>query len=144
MSFDPLVALPAGYVTGQAIAYTTAADHAVLVSTTTPLPVTQTRGTTTATPLAGSTSATATLGPYTPELGRPIWLTLTGVWTGNAQLLRSVDGGTTKLPLTAAGQPYGSFTANANEAVTEESCAGATLYLLATITAGTLTYRVAQ
>ena len=144
MSFDPLVALPAGYVTGQAIAYTTAADHAVLVSTTAPLPVTQTRGVATAAALTGSTSTTATLGPFVPELGRPIWVTLSGAWTGGAQLLRSTDGGTTKLPLTAAGQPYGSYTANANEAVTEESCAGATLYLAVTLTSGTLTYRVAQ
>ena len=94
--------------------------------------------------LNGSTAATATLGPFTPELGRPIWLTLSGSWTGSVQLLRSTDAGTTKLPLTAAGVPYGSYTANANEAVAEESCAGATWYLLATLSAGTLTYRLAQ
>lgn len=39
MSFDPLVAIPAGYLTGQAIAFTSAADHGVLVTPTTPLPV---------------------------------------------------------------------------------------------------------
>ena len=144
MSFDPLVALPAGYVTGQAIAYSTAADHAVLVSTTAPLPVTQTRVAATATALAGTTASTATLGPFTPELGRSIWLTLSGSWTGSVQLLRSTDAGTTKLPLTVAGAPYGSFTGNVNEAVAEESCAGATWYLLATLSAGTLTYRLAQ
>lgn len=144
MSFDPPVALPAGYVTGQAIAYVTAADHAVLVSTTAPLPVTQTATAATTTPLAGSTAVSTTLGPFTPELGRAIWLTLSGTWTGAAQVLRSTDGGTTKLPLTAAGVPYASFTANVNEAVAEESCAGASWYLAATISSGTLTYRLAQ
>lgn len=39
MSFDPPVAIPAGYLTGQAIAYISAADHGVLVSPATPLPV---------------------------------------------------------------------------------------------------------
>lgn len=144
MSFDPPIALPAGYVTGQAIAYTTAADHAVLVSATAPLPVAQTRVAAAVTPIAGSTSVTATVGPFAPELSRPIWLTLAGVWTGSAQLLRSTDGGTTKLPLTAAGVAYGAFTGNVNEAVAEESCAGATWYLAVTLSAGTLTYRVAQ
>lgn len=144
MSFDPLVALPAGYITGQAIAYTTAADHAVLVTQAAPLPVAQTRIATTATVLVGTTSATATPGPFTPELCRPIWLTLSGTWTGGVQLLRSTDGGTTKLPLTAGGVGYAAFTGNANEAVIEESCAGATYYLAVTLSAGTLTYRLAQ
>ena len=39
MSFDPPVAIPAGYMTGQAIAFTSATDHGVLVSAATPLPV---------------------------------------------------------------------------------------------------------
>lgn len=94
--------------------------------------------------LAGTTSATATLGPFTPQLARSIWLTLSGAWTGSAQLLRSTDAGVTKLPLTIAGQPWGAFTANANEPVGEETCAGATYYLAVTLTTGTLTYRVAQ
>lgn len=38
MSFDPPVALPAGYVTGQVIAFATPNDHAVLVSAVAPLP----------------------------------------------------------------------------------------------------------
>ena len=39
MSFDPPVAIPAGYLTGQAIAFTSAADYGVLVTPTTPLPI---------------------------------------------------------------------------------------------------------
>lgn len=144
MSFDPPVAVPAGYLTGQAIAYTTPIDRAVLVSTATPLPVTATPVPAASVPLAGTTNTSAVLGPFTPQLARPIWLTLSGAWTGAVQLQRTTDGGATRQLLTAAGQPYGSYTANANEAVVEESCAGATYYLAVTLTSGTLTYRVAQ
>lgn len=145
MSFDPLVALPAGYVTGQAVAYTTAADHAVLVSAAAPLPVATTRGASTATALAGTTATSTTLGPFTPELGRPIWLTLSGSWAGTVQLQRSTDSGTTKLPITFLdGSARGSWTGAVNAAVAEESCAGATYYLVVTLSSGTLAYRLAQ
>lgn len=144
MTFDPPVAMPAGYLTGQAIAYTSPTDRAVMVSLATPLPVVSTPALASSTPLAGATNASAVFGPFTPQLGRQIWLCLSGTWTGSAQLLRSTDSGVTRLPLTAAGQPYASYTANANEAVVEESCAGATYYLAVTLSSGTLTYRVAQ
>lgn len=145
MSFDPLVALPAGYITGQAIAYATAADHAVLVSAATPLPVTSTRGAATSTMLAGTTAASVAIGPFVPELGRPVWLTLSGSWAGSVQLLRSIDGGTTKLPITwPDGSARGTYTGNLNAAVVEESCSGATWYLAVTLSSGTLSYRMAQ
>ena len=96
------------------------------------------------TPLAGSSSASGSFGPFVPELGRPIRLTTAGTWTGSVQLLRSTDGGTTRLPLTAGGQGWGSYTANANEAVTEESESGATYYLGVTLSSGTISYRMAQ
>lgn len=144
MSFDPPVAVPAGYLTGQAIAYLAPNDHAVLVSTAAPLPVTATPVAASSVALTGTTPASTIVGPFTPQLGRAIWLTLSGAWTGSAQLQRSTDGGTTKLALTANGQPYGAYTANANEAVVEETCADATFYLAVTLSSGTLTYRVAQ
>lgn len=96
------------------------------------------------TPLAGTASATATVGPFVPLDERPIWVTLSGAWTGAVQLRRSTDGGVTKLPLTAAGQAYGGYTANANEAVVEDSCADATYYLAVALTSGAVAYRVAQ
>ncbi len=96
-------------------------------------------------PLAGTTSASAAMvGPFTPQLARPIWLTLSGTWTGTVQMLRSTDGGATQLPLTIAGSIWGAFTGNCNEPVWEESEAGATFYLSTAITSGMLTYRVAQ
>lgn len=96
------------------------------------------------TPLAGSTSATATVGPFTPQLGRDIWITLSGTWSGTAQVLRSIDGGTTKLPLTVGGQSWASYTANAQEPFGAENVSGATYYLAITITSGTINYRVSQ
>jgi hypothetical protein len=71
-------------------------------------------------------------------------LTLSGTWTGTVKLLRSVDGGTTRLPVTSAGLPYGAFTANACEPVWEESEAAALLYLDVTLASGTVTYRMGQ
>jgi hypothetical protein len=78
------------------------------------------------------------------DLGRPIWVSLSGGWTGTVEVLRSTNGGTTMLPLTAGGERWGRFTANANEAIAEESEAGTTYYLATTLQTGTLTYRVAQ
>ncbi|MES2491756.1 MAG: hypothetical protein V4579_00580 [Pseudomonadota bacterium] len=60
------------------------------------------------------------------------------------KLLRSVDGGTTKLPVTAGGQPYASYTANVCEPVWEESEAAALLYLDFTLTSGSVSYRMGQ
>lgn len=71
-------------------------------------------------------------------------LALSGTWTGTVKLLRSTDGGATKLPLTAAGLAWGVFNANCCEPVWEEAIVGAALYLDATLSSGTLTYRVAQ
>lgn len=112
-------------------------------STWTPCP---NLGAATPTPLAGvdTTAGAQDFGPFTPQLGRAIWLTLSGTWSGTTQVLRSTDGGTTRLPLTIAGGAWGSFTANCNEPVTEESDAAATYYLRITLTSGSATYRMAQ
>lgn len=59
-------------------------------------------------------------------------------------MLRSTDGGTTKLPLTAMGSPYGTYTANLCEPVWEESDDAAVLYLDVTLASGSLTYRMGQ
>lgn len=98
----------------------------------------------TSTPLTGTANASTTVGPFTPQLARAIWIVLSGTWTGTVQVLRSTDGGATKLPLTVAGASWASFTANANEPVAEESDAAATYYLSITLASGSVTYRVAQ
>ena len=71
-------------------------------------------------------------------------LTLAGPWTGTVKLLRSVEGGTTKLPLTAASLPYASYTGNVCEPVWEESEAAAVFFLDVTLNSGTLNYRMGQ
>lgn len=94
-------------------------------------------------PLTGTSAVTATLGPFTPDLGRAIWLTLSGTWAGTVQLLRSRDGGTTKLPLTYGdGTAKPTFSGNMQAPVAEETVSGATYYLEFTRTSGTLGYRL--
>ena len=84
------------------------------------------------------------VGPIVPAALVPVFVTLSGEWTGTARLLRSVDGGLTKHPLTAGGAVWGAFSANACEPVWVESEDGAALYLELTPTSGTIAYRLAQ
>lgn len=139
----PPIEMPAGYLPATALAYATPDGRGALISAASPLPVAAAIRAAASAALADTTSVSVVAGPFTPDLARPIWLTLTGSWAGSAALLRSTDGGATRLPATLAGAALG-WTANLNEAVAEESCAGATWYLAITLTAGTLTYRVAQ
>ena len=71
-------------------------------------------------------------------------LALSGSWSGTVKVLRSTDGGATKLPLTIAGASWGQFTANCCEAIWEESEAAARLYLDITLIAGSASYRLGQ
>ena len=135
--------IPASFVPAVAISTGQPGSEARFVDAANPLPVRPVRGTAPA-PLAGSASASAQVGPFLPELDRPIRLGLSGSWTGRVRLLRSIDGGATREPLTLAGASWASFTANANEVVAEESVAGASYYLDLAISAGTIAYRVAQ
>lgn len=98
----------------------------------------------TSTPLAGVQSANALLGPFAAQVGRELWLSLSGSWTGSVQVLRSVDGGATKLPLTIGGQAWATFSANCNEQVSTETSGGATYYLQFVMSTGAVTYRLAQ
>lgn len=141
----PQISNPAGYVIQHGMAFDDGGGHAVAVTAGAPLPVELKAGTATSTPLTGTASAAATVGPFTPNLARPIWLTFSGNWTGSAQLLRSTDGGATRLPLTYSdGSLKAVWTGNANVPAVEESDAAASYYLAMTIASGTLTYRVAQ
>jgi hypothetical protein len=108
----------------------------------------------TSTPLTATINDTSThlLGPFTPQLGREIWLTLNATVsaTGSAQVLRSTDGGASKVGLTAMGIAVGAYTfaavtgAIANEIVSVETDAAAIYYLSITLPAGTVAVRVAQ
>jgi hypothetical protein len=108
----------------------------------------------TSAPLTAIISDTAahTLGPFAPQLARQIWLTLnaTVAASGSAQLLRSTDGGATKLAPTANGAPLAQLEFTdalgviVNEPVLPETDAAATYFVTITLTAGTVTVRVAQ
>jgi hypothetical protein len=138
------VEIPAGFVPQYALAFGAVDGPAVAVHAANPLSVKSVWQAGTADALAGTLSASSTVGPFVPELGRPIWTSLSGDWSGTVDVLRSADGGASKLPLTVGGERWGRFAANANEAVADESEAGATYYLAAALQTGTLIYRVAQ
>jgi hypothetical protein len=140
-----LIKAPAGYVSQHAIAFGAQDGTAISVDAANPLPTPAAVAASGVAPLAGSTAASGSFGPFVPALGRTLWVTLSGSWSGAVQLLRSTDGGTTRLPLTYPdGSPRASFAGNVNLAVGEETVAGASYYLAVTLTAGTLSYRVEQ
>lgn len=136
------IASPAGYATANAMAYADGDGNVAIVSSQQPLPV-QTKFVA-ATPLTGSTTATGVFGPFVPTLDRSVMLALSGTWSGTVKVLRSTDGGATRVPLTVAGSVWAQFTGNCCEAVWDESEAGATLYLDVSLTSGSLAYRLAQ
>ncbi|WP_225010718.1 hypothetical protein [Novosphingobium percolationis] len=136
------IASPAGYATANAMAYADGDGNVAIVSGQQPLPV-QKKFAATA-PLAGLTSVTGVFGPFAPALDRSVMLTLSGTWAGTVKVVRSIDGGATRLPLTVAGSVWAQFTGNACEPVWDESESAATLYLDVTLTSGTLVYRLAQ
>lgn len=141
---QPLIQAPAAYVPAHALSFGGLNDAATFVAVDAPLPTRARLIAASSVPLAGTTSASGEFGPFVPELGRAIWVTLSGDWTGTAALLRSTDGGTTWLPLTVGGQPWASYSGNAQEAAAEESDAAASYSLSVALVSGTLTYRVAQ
>ncbi|KUR80746.1 hypothetical protein [Novosphingobium sp. FSW06-99] len=103
---------------------------------------------------AGTSETPWILGPFEPQLSRPIHLVLNAIGaSGTAQVLRSTDGGTTMLPITSGGAIAGDYAFGlgapqtgivVNEPIRTETDAAATFYLAVTLTAGTLTVRKAQ
>jgi hypothetical protein len=141
---SPPIQSPSAYSVSRAVAFADVDGSAMLVSATTPLPVTAMASSGSPTPLAGTASASGVQGPFLPAIGRPVMLSLQGSWSGTAQVLRSTDNGTTKLPLTIAGSAWGVFTSNCCEPIWEESEAVARLYLDIALASGNVTYRLAQ
>ncbi|MDR6144949.1 hypothetical protein QE363_000742 [Sphingomonas sp. SORGH_AS870] len=95
-------------------------------------------------PIAGVSAGVEVAGPFIPDLGRPITVALSAAkWPGgNAQILRSTDGGVTRLPLTPGGVPIGNYATPGVDQPWVETEAGATFYL--TLPGAGITYRVAQ
>lgn len=134
-----------GFVPQMSVAFGALDGEPVSVTGTTPLPMTPRLTGVATTPLMGTTTVSATVGPFTPELGRAVWLTLAGNFSGRVALLRSTDGGTTQVPLTYAdGAAKPAWSGTLNAPVAEETVAGATYYLAITLDSGSLSYRLEQ
>ena len=136
------ISVPAGFAPAYAVGYSDTGGHLALVSDAAPLPV--------ATapfapePLVGSISASAIVGPFDAVAGRIVSLALDGEWEGTATLLRSTDGGASKLALRVAGESWGTFSSSGLEQVWQETEDGATFFLDVSLQSGTLAYRVSQ
>lgn len=143
MSNNPIT-VPSGYATAFAVGFAdVASGNLSIVDSGRPLPViTVAAGA--ASTLAGTATSSQIVGPFTPATGRPVYLTLTGTWQGTIALERSIDGGTTRYPVTLAGQAWGRFTGNACEPVWEEQSDKASLFLNVALTSGTLSYSLTQ
>lgn len=137
------VSAPAGYAPLTALGFVQGDESIMAVSANAPLPV-MAADLPSPAPLTGIASSNTVAGPFASIPGKPIILNLTGNWSGTVRVLRSSDGGTTKLPLTAAGSSWAVFQAPCCEAVWEESAIGAELYLDIAITSGSVAYRMAQ
>jgi len=97
-------------------------------------------------PVSGSASVGTTTSPvFTPQLGRDMYLTLSGGWTGTVRVQRSTDNGVTWNNITiGGGQPWGVYTEACDEVV-DTPTDGASRYRLSlVISTGTVTYRLAQ
>ncbi len=147
------ISLPAGYAPAFAIGFSADTGELSIVENSNPLPVSiaddtpilvQITAPTPPAPLEGQTGSSIAIGPFVAISGRPVMIQISGVWQGTVQVQRSVDSGLTRHNLTAAGQPWGQFKANACEPVWSEQEAGAELYLDISVDSGTVEYRLSQ
>ncbi|MHA6316796.1 hypothetical protein ACXYN8_03935 [Altererythrobacter sp. CAU 1778] len=142
------IQMPAGFATATAVGFADQNGEFVVISADNPLPTSGSAepGANGAppTPLAGTASSSAIVGPFVPLAGRPVILTIQGSWTGVVRLMRSTNGGATKLPVTLAGDPWAVFSTNIAEPVWQESEEGAELYLHLEPSSGAMTYRLSQ
>lgn len=137
------VVYPSTYTPVFAVGFSDDTGNSLTVSQSKPLPIAPVVVNKPA-PLQGNASISGQVGPLALLPRQPVMLTLSGAWTGTVTMLRSTDGGTTRLALTALGQPYGQFTSNTCEPVWEEAEDAAALYLDIALTSGAITYRLAQ
>lgn len=139
-----LVKLPAAYAPQFAIAFGTVGGDATAVDQNTPLPV-ETRmrqAAAASSPVAGTMNASGSSAAFTPELGRPIWVRLSGSWMGMVTLERRIGTGAW-YPVTLGGETL-AWTANRNEPACEESVVGAQYRLNFARTSGALDHEVLQ
>ena len=134
---------PGGFAPVFALGSDDGSGHLALVSHGAPLPTVALAPTAPAA-LTVIASNAKVAGSFEPTPLAPVFLTLTGEWTGTVRVLRSTDGGATRQPLTIAGSEWAIFHGNACEPVWQEGERGAQIHLVLAPTSGTLTYRIAQ
>jgi hypothetical protein len=66
------------------------------------------------------------------------------VWDGTVRLLRSTDGGATKVPLRVGGASWAEYTQPGCEQAWTETEEGTSFYLDIALNSGTIDYRVSQ
>jgi hypothetical protein len=99
----------------------------------------------TAAALAGTSTGAQVVGPFTPQLGRPINVRLAfGSASGSVQLLRSYNASQANaVGLTALGSAIGSWVADCQEVGLVTECEfGATYWL--SLPASGIAYRISQ
>jgi hypothetical protein len=136
------ISAPAGFAPAYAVGYSDINGQLALVTEATPLPVATFAPAPAA--LAGQASVTDLVGPFEPTPRRVIMVTLDGDWSGTVRLLRSTDGGLTKLPLRVGGATWGEYTVSGCEQAWSEAEEGTSFYLDITLSSGTVAYRVSQ
>lgn len=153
MSNRPIV-YPSGYATAVAIGVKDPDGNMAIIDADNPLPVVFDAslagpggGGPPPTPspaLTGQATDGRIAGPFAAVPNLPIVVTLSGTWSGSVRVLRSIDGGATKVPLTVAGSEWALFTQNVCEQVWSETQADANFYLDIALQSGAVDYRLAQ
>jgi hypothetical protein len=99
----------------------------------------------TSTPVLKTFTQTDVSVPFKPDLGREIYLTLSGTWTGSIQVQRSFDDGKTWNNVTVAGGiPWLLYTINCDEIIATPTDAATSYRLSVTLSSGSVSARLAQ
>ena len=136
------ISVPAGFAPAYAVGYSDAGGQLALVSDSAPLPVATAAPA--PAPLSGQSATSEVVGPFAATPGRAIVVTLDGEFDGVVRLLRSTDGGLTKVPLRVGGAEWAEFTQTGCEQAWTETEEGTSFYLDIALNSGTVYYRVSQ
>lgn len=141
---NPPISVPAGFAPAFALGYSDAQSNLTMVTASAPLPVSVASGAPVPAALTGQTATATLVGPFNAIADRPVVVALSGTWTGTVQVLRSTDGGVTKLPLRIGGSTWGTYHESGVEQAWIDKESGASFYLDIAPASGTVAYRVSQ
>lgn len=109
-----------------------------------PLPTAGQYGASGISPVSCTITSATTCGPLTPIAGRDFNVSTWGTFVASFQLERSFDGGTTWLPITAAGTQLYVWTAPESESASESEYGIKYRLNVTSYTSGTLNVRISQ